>query len=1374
MRSYLLLLVLAALPTQLTFAQDFSPERPAFSAPPEALRKAFSGVTAETNDVTVLLDEERFEFDDTSRFTYRHRLIFKVWTKAGAESWAMVQHNWAPWLGERPVVRARVIAPDGTISELDPKTIADAPVRDGDDEVLTDRRTIRAPLPAMELGSVVEQEIIEKQTKSSFQAGMVHYFDLGFSVPVERSRLQVRVPETVAFRYETLLLPGIAVTDKKQGGFREIVFDQGPMKALERAPSLLPPDEPRTPQIVFSTAQDWNSIAKEFATLVETQLQGFDGSRYLPKFGPNATREAKILAIVDKLNREIRYTGIEFSEASVIPRQPGEVLDRKFGDCKDKSALAVALLRAAGIESHVALLYSSMGEDIEPDLPGMGVFNHAIVYVPGQPDLWLDLTDPNLRLNVVSPANQGRWALVARPQTTALIRTPELTADDNRVSEKREFWLAELGRAKVTEDSESFGVPDREYRSLFGDKNEKALRENLKSYVDYTYGESKIERITHSQGPDLTQPFRIKVELKDSQRGTSARSEAAVGIFLSQIAQRLPRYLREAPKEEKDDSKPASPARTQDFFVAEPFTYEWHYAIHAPAGFRIRSLAESKEERFGPATLASCFKAESDTEVIADFRFLMPKRRFSAAEGLALRDGMVELSKRKALLISFDEVGETALASGRVKEALADFQELRKLHPHESLHAMQTARALLAAGVGDAARAEARRAVAMEPGSSKVYVQYAEILTNDLIGRPVQKGFDADGAAEAYRKALELDPKDDETRAQLAILLEYNTAGDRYGAGAKLDQAIAEYKKLGDNLAALNMPQNYPIAMVRAERMAELKEYLNKQPDTEHNRALLVCAEAVLSGSKVAVQRAGEVSSFDAKQRILASAGQTLIAIREYALAADIFEAGAAGTQNPAAVANLVQTLRNTKRSENQPALVVKEPEDVMRVFLARAMKPDLPEKDLTELASPWLLEGQDPGAMKAFRRGLLLGMAKRQDSGLTMEVTLDIAQSVMQFSREGSDETGWVLHISYPGSGPANSQSQALFVIKENGNYRLLGAAGENDGVARLVLKLADEGQIEGAKTWLDRVRQEQAAGGGDDPLSGPLFARFWQSGQAADLRAVRVAAAIQLATSRKSSDNAAGVLGDALQEANETAANVILAALTEAYFNSGQYANSLTMGERLLEAAPQSPTALRLALRAAYAAGGQKEADRIATTNLDRFKNNVVALRGVAVTAMVFGDTTRSNEIEKHLIDSGRAQANDYNQLAWGDLMAGKTTASTLEIANKGMLLGGNESTGMMHTLAAVDAELGKEAEARAVLLQRMKLLGQPEPDDDDWYVLGRIAEQYGLTEEAAGMYRKLEKPTNELMVAASSYALAQRRLRAIETAKQNAPTR
>jgi hypothetical protein len=189
---------------------------------------------------------------------------------------------------------------------------------------------------------------------------------------------------------------------------------------------------------------------------------------------------------------------------------------------------------------------------------------------------------------------------------------------------------------------------------------------------------------------------------------------------------------------------------------------------------------------------------------------------------------------------------------------------------------------------------------------------------------------------------------------------------------------------------------------------------------------------------------------------------------------------------------------------------------------------------------------------------------------------------------------------------------------------------------------------------------------------------------------------------------------------------------------------------------------------LRAAYAQGGEKKAAPIATAYLDRFKNDRTALRDAAVVAMLFGDVDRSTAIEKQIVDSGRGESLDYNQLAWAALMAGKVTTATLELANRGMLVGNNDATGLMHTLAAVDAELDKPAEARATLLQRITALGEDEPDDNDWYVFGRIAECYGLSQEAASMYRRLERPKNELAILASSYALAQKRLKAIDGAK------
>jgi tetratricopeptide (TPR) repeat protein/transglutaminase-like putative cysteine protease len=1343
-KSILFSVVLAA---ALSHAQTDISRQPAFSASPKALLSAFDGTKADDQAVTVLLEENLYDFDGSSRFTGRHRMIFKVWNKAGAEGWAMVRRNWSPWEQERPTVRARVIAPDGTVHEFDPATIADSPVRDGDDDVLTDRRMIKAPLPALEPGSVVEQEITERQTAVQAQ-GLVRYFYAGAAVPTQQTRMVIRSPEGLPLRYKVRLMPDISVNDRKDGATREISFDQGALAPLKTVPVLLPSDEPAYPYIAFSTGQDWKTVATGYAAIVDKQIKGFNAASYLPKFSAGASREAKIGAIIDKLNREIRYTGIEFGESSITPHTPAEVIDHKYGDCKDKSALLVTLLRAAGIDAHIALLLSSTGEDIEPDLPGLGGFDHAIVYVPGTPDIWLDPTDPDLRLGVVSPPNQGRNALVARAQTTSLIRTPVLTPEENRIVETREFVLTELGRAKVTETSATSGAADRQYRGDFGDRESKELTDSVRKYVEDVYGEAKIAKVSHSNAEDLNQPFSLKIEMEDVQRGFSGRTDAVVAILVSQIASRLPNFFHNDPK----DDKTPEPERKQDFVLPQPFVNEWRYRIVAPPGFKIRQLPEASDEKLGPARLETSFTRDSDLQVSAMLRFTSPGRRFSAADGLQLRNAVLELGKRKAILVYFDQVGETYLAAGKVREALGEFDRLRKLHPADPLHALQSARAMLAAGAGQSARAEARRAVALDPTSSSAYVQLAEVLKHDIIGRPMENGYDRDGAVEAYRKALELNPADNESRANLAILLEYNAEAVRYAPGARLAEALAEYEKILDKLESLKIPQNYPLALLRAERYAVLGDYLRKQPDSELNQALLLCAEGALNGSKAAVERVP--LSGASRPRVLASAGQNLLVLGKYDLSADFFEAAAVGSPNSAAVMNLVTILRKVKPLDDVSS--APRPEDAVRRMLVRLSLPGH-EKNWMEVFSSHFRAGEMPD-YKTISGAVGGNKAGAQSNGMSAEALFQVGDAAIQYSREGDDAAGYVVRFATPGATTA-SETRTSFVVKEGSDYRVLATMNEWGGVGRLILEEADQSRLAEAKTWLDRTREEIPTAGGDDPLGGPAFPRLWQPGQAPTLSSVRVAAAALLL--QEKTPIAMNILERALPEADDSHRPAILLSLTTAYYNNKEYAKSLESAQALLKAFPRSVAAVGTVLRAAYRIR-KEQADTAFEANLPGFVQNVNALRSFAVMAMRYGDTTRSNALNLQIVNSGRANANDYNQLAWGDVMAGTVTPKTLEWASQGMLLSNNKSTGLMHTLAAVEVELGKEAEARAALLQRLKLQGT-EPGDEDWYVFGRIAEQYGLTSDVILMYRKSQAPNGEF-VAPTSYALAQRRLKAL----------
>ena len=136
--------------------------------------------------------------------------------------------------------------------------------------------------------------------------------------------------------------------------------------------------------------------------------------------GKSTVRE-KEAAILDYVDREVRYTGIEFGEAAIVPHDPADTLALKYGDCKDKATLLVAMLRAAGIPAYVALLNAGSRLDVPADLPGMGLFDHAIVYVPGTaPAFWIDATDQYARLGQLPINDQGRHALIARPESTAL------------------------------------------------------------------------------------------------------------------------------------------------------------------------------------------------------------------------------------------------------------------------------------------------------------------------------------------------------------------------------------------------------------------------------------------------------------------------------------------------------------------------------------------------------------------------------------------------------------------------------------------------------------------------------------------------------------------------------------------------------------------------------------------------------------------------------------------------------------------------------------------------------------------------------------------------------------------------------------------
>ncbi len=117
-----------------------------------------------------------------------------------------------------------------------------------------------------------------------------------------------------------------------------------------------------------------------------------------------------------------------------------------------------------------------------------------------------------------------------------------------------------------------------------------------------------------------------------------------------------------------------------------------------------------------------------------------------------------------------------------------------------------------------------------------------------------------------------------------------------------------------------------------------------------------------------------------------------------------------------------------------------------------------------------------------------------------------------------------------------------------------------------------------------------------------------------------------------------------------------------------------------------------------------------------------------------------------------------NDYNETAWITLFLGKDLDRAIDDARRATSDESRPNAAMLHTLAALYAESGKSVEARQALLKSMDARRQDDPQSADWFVLGRIAETYGVRDAAISAYKRVEKAE---LTGLTTWELAQKRM-------------
>ncbi len=1310
--------------------------------------------------VRILLSEGTFTFAEDGSLVSKYKWVYKILDQSGIDNWSSTQVSWTPWNQSRPLIKARVTNPDGNSYFLAEDHIIESTESSDIANIYSDRKLLQAPFPRVTVGSIVEEETTMVNSVPKYDTGISRSWYFEGSNPIAMNRVIIDVPENLTFNYKVSLKEDLNPRISNDKGIKTYVFEYPLVPVAVEIESGLPMDHPRWVSLGFSTGTSWGKIAKVYSDLIEEKLISANFSDELKVLaGDNAHDTA--VSITEWLNREIRYTGLELGTGSIIPSTPEITLERGFGDCKDKAVIVTTMMREAGFDAWVALLRAGSSTDVDPSLPGLSGFNHAIVYIGGADPFWIDPTSEFSFDGYLPLSDQNRWALIASPLTTSLVKTSVSTAADNKTVRNIEYFLNDTGFADVLETTTYFGAEDSTYRSRYLFMKEDDINLSIDEYIQRAYRFGENTGFEYSDTEDFDEHFNVTLKIEGAGMGVTENSQASGAIMQGELVNRLPGiFLAE---NEEDDDEEDDDTRKDDYYFYRPFTFETRYTVNPPVGFALRELPESEIINLGDITVEKHFTM-TDEIVEAVLTISSGKRLVSAQDFELTREEVIRFSKENPILIVFDHIGEKLLAEGDYRGSIDYLKAVSKREPEKEIHLIRLAEALLKAGLGLDARLAAERAVELNGESEQAFSKLAWILQHDELGARFGPGYDRDGAIAAYKKAVEIDTEEWSNYANLAILLEYDDNGLRYSNG-NLREAIETYKKIGDKLVDNGMDINIITDLLYLKDWEELGTALGKLENQKTVTLYKVVAFAAAGKFDEAFGEASKTGNAVDKRRILSSAGELLIHIRDYTSASVLLKEAAKGSSDAMSLESRAGVLAGTVPFEE----IIYNPEDpealVKRFYKALYISNGSDFRELKDIVSADLYErAMNKDFNNNFHSEWWSLRNESIRAGMSLEVILDLMLSDIKFQTRKDAIGGYHLKLIQTGLG---TNLDSNFYIRKIGSKLKIAATDSfREPVGSVILEYLNAGKLNPASNWLDWFIKDYSSfvREGDEPLYGHPVQGFWKKrgNDKSDIRTMELAAASILATDKTLSGKAVSILESGLLDDNNNfTLNKFYYALYFAYQTGDNFDGQYKSASWLYNEYPESDFAWSVLLRSMLNLGLHKELEALAGNRLEEDDEDDIAIDMLINSHFSRLDFNSVDRIFQDLKDKNRLTARLYNAVAWMYLFKPVVDDSAFEYARKAVNMSNNSNTAILHTLAALYAEFGRCEEARNTLDRVMALSGSSEPSSDDWYVLGRIAEEYGMIESALYYYGNVEKPESIASQYDSSYTLAIRRI-------------
>jgi Domain of Unknown Function with PDB structure (DUF3857)/Transglutaminase-like superfamily len=369
-----------------------------------------------------LLLDKQVRVDKGERVMYQH-FATKALNEQGVESVANIEISFDPAYEKLSLHSITIKRGAESISKL-----AQAQVRvfqqekERDALIFNGEKTASILLEDVRVGDVVEYAYSLRGANPVFNGHHYGVFGFGWSAPVAHVSARLLWPQQRALN----LMPhngAVTPTVSETASHKDYHWD-----ARNVAAQHIEKDAPAwfdsRPWVQWGDYADWKAVVQwamplyqlpqKPAAAIQVEIDRIAAQ--------NPSPEARFVAALRFVQGDVRYLGIEVGVRSHAPNPPELVLARRFGDCKDKAMLTIALLRGLGIEAHPALVNAQERQAISQWQSNPGAFDHVIVvaHMNGK-DIWVDptrLPQPGSFEQMVQ-ADYGP-ALVVRDDTTAL------------------------------------------------------------------------------------------------------------------------------------------------------------------------------------------------------------------------------------------------------------------------------------------------------------------------------------------------------------------------------------------------------------------------------------------------------------------------------------------------------------------------------------------------------------------------------------------------------------------------------------------------------------------------------------------------------------------------------------------------------------------------------------------------------------------------------------------------------------------------------------------------------------------------------------------------------------------------------------------